>query len=369
MIENIRISNTIDGYVTNGWESTKLENHSGIVDVYRNFKADPKIIAYYNQPLYIAVKLRNKVVQKGDKILADFFLVNEKNLSGRYLLQVNAKTRAGIVQAQNFEVNIEGGIVYGQLLKESVPFSILENGYTTIEARLVKNNSVFASGSDLAFSVELVSQNDPVFVMDTSGKTQQILHEANVKYKEAGLVFPDKGTLFMGPQMQPVGKPGDHPVLNDRLKTEALVNWIAAGNTLVVLQNAPFWCEQLAVREVTEYTGTQKLGTNWMGGNYFVRQHPLFEGLPVNTAFNWEYQSLAGYNRDRFGLRLGNDSCVVGCYSDHKNEMYSALSIIPVGNGKIIVNTLDVSAAILSKMKAAVVAKKILQNIVSYSNK
>jgi len=89
----------------------------------------------------------------------------------------------------------------------------------------------------------------------------------------------------------------------------------------------------------------------------------------VNTAFNWEYQSLAGYNRDRFGLRLGNDSCVVGCYSDHKNEMYSALSIIPVGNGKIIVNTLDVSAAILSKMKAAVVAKKILQNIVSYSNK
>ena len=369
MIENIRISNTIDGYVTNGWESTKLENHSGIVDVYRNFKADPKIIAYYNQPLYIAVKLRNKVVQKGDKILADFFLVNEKNLSGRYLLQVNAKTRAGIVQAQNFEVNIEGGVVYGQLLKESVPFSILENGYTTIEARLVKSNSVFASGSDLAFSVELVSQNDPVFVMDTSGKTQQILREANVKYKEAGLVFPDKGTLFMGPQMQPVGKPGDHPVLNDRLKTEALVNWIAAGNTLVVLQNAPFWCEQLAVREVTEYTGTQKLGTNWIGGNYFVRQHPLFEGLPVNTAFNWEYQSLAGYNRDRFGLRLGNDSCVVGCYSDHKNEMYSALSIIPVGNGKIIVNTLDVSAAILSKMKAAVVAKKILQNIVSYSNK
>ncbi len=369
MIENIRISNTIDGYVTNGWESTKLENHSGIVDVYRNFKADPQIIAQYNQPLFVAVKLRNKVVEKGEKIQADFFLVNEKNLSGKYLLQVNAKNDGIVTQSQSFEVKIEGGVVYGQLLKEAIDFSITEQGYTIIEASLMKNNKVVASGSDKAFSVELSTPDQPVFVMDTSGKTQYLLREAKLGYKEAGLVFPERGTLFMGAQMQPLGLPGDHPVLNDRLKTEALVNWIAAGNTLVILKNAPFWCEHFAVREVAEYNGTQKMGINWFGGNYFVRQHPLFEGLPVNTAFNWEYQSLAGYDRDRFGLRLGNDSCVVGCYSDHKNEMYSAVSIIPIGSGRVILNTLDLQAAILSKEKSAVVAKKILQNIVSYSSK
>ena len=369
MIENSRISNTIDGYITNGWESTKLENHSGIVDVYRNFKANPNIISYYNQPLFVAVKLRNKVIEKGDSILADFFLVNENNLSGNYQLQVNARTDKGISQVQKFEVNIMGGVVYGQLLKEAVRFSFPGKGYTTIEASLVKNQKLVARGADLAFSVELPVRDQPVFVMDTSGKTQKILQGANIKYREAGLVFPETGTLFMGPQMQPIGKPGDHPVLNDRLKTDALVNWIAAGNTLVILQNTPFWCEHFNAREVTEYTGIQKLGTNWMGGNYFVREHPLFDGLPVNTAFNWEYQSLAGYNSDRFGLRLGNDSCIVGCYSDHKNEMYSALSVIHVGNGKIILNTLDLSAAILSKLKSAVVAKKIVQNIVSYSNK
>jgi hypothetical protein len=369
MIENIRISNTIDGYVTNGWESTKLENHSGIVDVYRNFKADPEIIAHYNQPLFVAVKLRNKVVETGTKILADFFLVNEKAISGSYRLEVNAKNSKGITQSQSFDVQIEGGLVYGQLLKEAISFSITENGYTSIEAALKKENKIVATGADKAFAVELSTPAQPVFVMDSSGKTQRLLSESKLNCKEAGLVFPDKGILFMGAQMQPLGLPGDHPVLNDRLKTEALVNWVAAGNTLIILQNAPYWCEQLAVREVTEYTGAKKLGTNWMGGNYFVREHPLFNGLPVNTAFNWEYQSLASYDRDRYGLILGNDSCIVGCYSDHKNEMYSAVSIIPLGSGRIILNTLDLQAAILSKQRSAVVAKKILENMVFYTNK
>jgi hypothetical protein len=366
MIENIRISNTIDGYATNGWESTKLENHSGIVDVYRNFKADPQIIAHYNQPLYIAVKLKNKVVEKGDRILADIYLVNEKDLSGDFDLLIHAKNDKGITQSQSFPININGGLVYGQLLKEAISFNIIENGYTSIEASLVKNNKVVAKGSDEAFAVELITPNQAVFVMDTTGKTQELLKEAKINYQEAGLIFPQKGILLMGPQLQPVGKPGDHPVLNERLKTEALINWVAAGNTLIILQNAPYWCDLLTVREVTEYRGIQRMGTNWMGGNYFVRKHPLFEGLPVNTAFNWEYQSLAGYDRDRFGLRLGNDSCIVGSYSDHKNEMYSALSIINVGSGKIILNTLDLKAAILSKQRSAVVAKRILENMISY---
>jgi len=46
IMENVHISNTIDGYATNGWESTKVENHSGVVDLYRNPKADPTLMSY-----------------------------------------------------------------------------------------------------------------------------------------------------------------------------------------------------------------------------------------------------------------------------------------------------------------------------------
>ena len=71
-IENIRISNVADGYAINGWEAQIIENHSGVVDVFRNPKADPAIIAYYNQPLYVAVKARSQLVQTPGNVLVDF---------------------------------------------------------------------------------------------------------------------------------------------------------------------------------------------------------------------------------------------------------------------------------------------------------
>ena len=98
-----------------------------------------------------------------------------------------------------------------------------------------------------------------------------------------------------------------------------------------------------------------------------MREHDLFDGLPVNTAFNWEYQALSQYNnRDRYGLRLMNDECVVGVTADHKQEIYSAVSILKVGKGRIIVSTLDLEAAINSGAEASVVAKKVLVNYIMY---
>jgi beta-galactosidase/beta-glucuronidase len=44
IIENIRINNIVDGYAVNGWESMKLENHSGIVDNFRHPKGDTTLM-------------------------------------------------------------------------------------------------------------------------------------------------------------------------------------------------------------------------------------------------------------------------------------------------------------------------------------
>ncbi len=83
------------------------------------------------------------------------------------------------------------------------------------------------------------------------------------------------------------------------------------------------------------------LGTSWYGGNYFVKSSSLFDGLPQDCVFNWEYQCFATYNKNRLGLRIGNGETIVGCVSDHKPEVFSALSIIPHGRGKIIISSLD----------------------------
>ena len=95
-----------------------------------------------------------------------------------------------------------------------------------------------------------------------------------------------------------------------------------------------------------DYRGSKKLGTAWYGGNFFNREHRIFDGLPVNCVFNWEYQCFATYNRHRVGLRCFNGETLVACVSDHKKEVYSALSVIPAGRGKIIITTLDIPACI-----------------------
>lgn len=95
-----------------------------------------------------------------------------------------------------------------------------------------------------------------------------------------------------------------------------------------------------------DYRGFKQLGRSWYGGNFFCRSHPIFEGLPTDCVFNWEYQCFAAYNRRRVGLRDMNGDVLVGCVSDHRKEVYSALSEIAVGRGRVLITTLDIPACL-----------------------
>lgn len=50
-------------------------------------------------------------------------------------------------------------------------------------------------------------------------------------------------------------------------------------------------------------------------------------------------------------MRILNGETVVGCVSDHKQEVYSALSIVPHGRGKIILCALDIQSCIRDARK------------------
>ena len=365
IMENVHISNTIDGFATNGWESTKIENHSGVVDLYRNPKADPKILAYYDQPLYVAVKVYNKVIEKGSETLVDFHIVNEKDIKGKLQLKVFAVDGDGQYHEQIFEVKASGGVVYGELLREKVNFKIRNNGYTSIKAVLLKGGKEIAVGRDEIFAVELNNNLPQVAVADTAGVMQKVLANAFINAETIDLtkMQPTQNILFVGGGFQPGFVKGNFR------QDDPMMEWVSRGNTLVVTNETAAWCDYLNMKEVVAFNGSRKLGINWFGGNFFVRENPWFNGLPVNEAFNWEYQCFTAYGRHREGLRIENDECLVGAYSDHKNELYSAFSVIPMGKGQIVLTTFDIRGAMLSGERNAVVAAKLLQNIVENAKK
>lgn len=151
-IENMRLNDVADGYAINGWESELIENHSGIVDCFRNPKGDTRILAHYNQPLYVAVKLRNTVASPGTRVLADFFAINERNLAGEHLLrcQLVDASGKGLTSVEQ-KVQLTGGDVYGEKLAEALAFEIPANatGQCRLEAELLDSSGqVKATGFD-----------------------------------------------------------------------------------------------------------------------------------------------------------------------------------------------------------------------------
>ncbi len=231
-----------------------------------------------------------------------------------------------------------GGNTYGELLKAGWVIPVNASGYCTVIAELIKNGKAVAKGDDKIFAV---SAEKPAIqlsgmVADTTGVLSRFLSAKGIRTEEYKSGTPKGDYLLVGgfePQQWGSG-------ISD------IMEWVYSGHTLIVVNNAERWAEFLSDKEVADYRGSKKLGTSWYGGNFFVKEHPLFEGLPQNCVFNWEYQCFATYNRKRTGLRLFNGETIVGCVSDHKKEVYSALSVIPAGRGKIVLCALDIFACI-----------------------
>ncbi len=339
IIENIRINNTVDGYAINGWESMKLENHSGVVDNYRHFKGDPELVARYNRPLVLSVKLNRKVLPVGRSTTADVFIINEKGLKGNYTLEVDYRLEDGtLLDSRSAKVKVSGGAVYGECLADGFEFKLSEAGRSRVEARLVRDGKTVCEGSDDIFAVKLDASGIPSAgsVADSSGRVASFLSSMGIAVKPYRSGTPEGDYLVVGAFEPTQWGSG----ISD------IMEWVYKGHTLIVVDNPERWAEFLSDKEVLDYRGSKKIGSSWYGGNFFNREHPVWAGLPQDCVFNWEYQCFATYNRRRIGLRCGNGQILAAAVADHKKEVYSVLSLIKAGRGQVILTTLDIPACI-----------------------
>lgn len=507
-IETIRINDATDGYAINGWEAEIIENHSGVVDCFRNPKADPAILRYYNQPLYVAVKTRSQFAQIPGNVVVDFYLVNEKDVHGPSTLLVQLKDSKGHeVYRNTFAVTPTGGEVYGQLLRAGVTVPIAgATGMFTIEASLYDiHGHIITTGHDQVLAVDWKTQTvpargatwestpkvsrfleqqkglkvaayqddlgpldwivatrspnegNPVEIppdnfrlpnSDQPGLTttffsdpdfQHPLHQrtdASVNFSVPDGATPDPalnmtenyGVRWEGRIIPPVsgdilfatdsndgvrlwlnGQPmfDDLPTRNNlvnrsrvhveagkavtvrielwhrRGNTQCRLLWLLPeshpadpqhllqrvhddGTTLVILDRADAWMGLLQKATPIKYNGSFIVGTAWLGGIHFVQQHPLFAGLPVNTAMDWPYQAVVENGRARSGLLLEGEDLVAGAWHCYPMKLGTAVGVIPYGKGKIVVSTLDIVDQLSSSETSAEVARKLLCNFISY---
>ena len=362
IIENARMSNVMDAYNLNGWSAAAT--HSDLVDAYRNPTGDPSILAYYNQPLYVAVKIRDKVLPTGTAPVADIFLVNEAGLKGSRTLELHFEAPSGeIIFSESYKVNIKGGEEFGQLLVEEVKLPpVNEHGYYLLYARIDGKNAVECTGFDDVFAVDYM--HGPGIagkgaVIDTTGVINTFLKETR------GITLPE--FTEDSPQLDYIVI-GTHDF--GRLRRSLynpVMEQVVNGATLIVLDSADQWAEQwdnLYEFQAVQYHGTQSFGGR---GRLFVGRSPLLRDLPLSQSMNWEYQVF--YRGRLGGLDIGRNGIetVVALAGQHKKDILTAVARIPFGRGRIIVSTLDILRYLDSEMPQAAMAKRMFLNFLEYS--
>lgn len=384
IIEQSRFDDTMDGLVVSGWESTAIDNHSGLLDNHRFFKGDPKVIASATKPEVLVVQARRVIVPKGEKAVVDFYLVNEVGRRGAHRLKIVARRPDGSVAFSKEEtVQVTGGEVYGQPMVQGIEIPADAAGMLTVEATLVAPNGsgaltkrepievVDVAGGAVLGKVAVVENGDEVAstLRDVWGVTPTGLDAPGLQ----AIVLAPKAT---GHDQNSAPKPSDEMFIKalERVKND--------GVRLVLWPDDNFRAENFVrqLREQRVTTGGESVGNlnaPWFGSWFFVRKHWLFDGLPTDCALDWRH-GVSAFNaptwlRDEPGGSVTNGymmdapgmEAVVGFGADHSTKVGTSACVIPYGKGQIVLMCLPQQVRSLKPGEFAMsqtVARRLLGN-------
>src|SRR5258708_7729819 len=181
IMENARMCNANDYLTISGWESTTIDNHSGIVDAHRDFRTDPTLLSRAMSPEVLVIRPRRFVLKPGNPAVVDVHLINETGRAGAQLLTITALNPDGsTLFTESRAVMATGGDVFGQLLSANFNFTPNTNGTLRITGVLAPQGGtggVVTNEADLAVvdPVAGASVLPRVVVAEGDGKVSQVL--------------------------------------------------------------------------------------------------------------------------------------------------------------------------------------------------
>ncbi|MDE1160913.1 MAG: glycoside hydrolase [Acidobacteriaceae bacterium] len=376
-MENARICDEIDFAAISGWESTAIENHSGIVDNLRNFKGDPEYIASSLRPIRLVAKQHNLNYAVGESATVDLFLLND---TGASLAEVKAakKVKLTVVSptgkrkvvgeydvpanvADQFSYLLAGDVQTPAFEEEGIHKLVFEAPLTTGAAF---TRDLWVANTKLGFK-------KPVRVgvsslLSPTRKQLEAIAGVTVEEFKAGETYD----LLVASGVQ-VGSKfdrqiGDETGLEAQAKKgdlhekeplghidEAVLKAVRSGTPLLAVVPDDYLADGVAKQLATmgAFTYTSQVGDTrapWMGNWLFVREHATFAGMPVDRALGVHYQA---HGKLSNGLMIeraagASDPVVIMGYSrDHDREVGAASFLCNVGKTPVMVHRAPAFAA------------------------
>lgn len=369
-MENARIADDLDFAAISGWESTAIENHSGIVDNLRNFKSDPKLIGDTLRPVRPIAKQRSLVIEQGKPATFDLYFANDTTQPVTGELVFALVTPSGRKQElvrlpapphvkDTFCTLLREGFDTPALTETGLyrfRFTLASDpaGTQTKEiwvtgvpaAKASRKITIGVSGLQAASRKqfdELASLIGATVKDFASGERFDLIISAGwtKRAKMDGQIGETTGEQM--PVMKPGHKPepGEvpEPTVLGQLQ-DGILEAVRNGTPLFAIPQADTLAQGVAqdLAKAGAFTYNGEVGdfrAPWMGNWYFNRAHALFEGMPVDQGMGGFYQAKG---RQSNGLRVEgpNVEVLVGYSRDHDRHVGAGTFLTRLGRGKIV---------------------------------
>jgi len=364
-MENIRICDEVDFAVISGWESTAIENHSGIVDNLRNFKGDPDLIASSLRPVRVIAKQHKLCYAVGESAVFDLYLLND---TGR---PVTGQVRFSMVDPGGKLTQL-GSWAAPQTTREvfSAPIQLAFSTPPLAREGIYRFRLTADAAPAANFSREIwVANTQPGFhrklSVGISGVMPAVRHQLSqlngigvsdfTEGTHYDLIISSgvvKGSRFERPvgeetglEAQPPTAGKNEPHIPGHIQAEVLTAVRSGTPLLAIIPDddlADGVAKQLADLGAFTYTGqVGDLRAPWMGNWLFVREHPTFAALPVNRALGIHYQSPG---KPSNGLLIDRApgapeaEVIMGYSRDHDRRIGAASFVCKLGQTPVLVH-------------------------------
>jgi hypothetical protein len=313
---------------------------------------------------------RNVYAERGTTI--EITGVNERDrIKGTLKLEIISDDGPTVFK-NKMEVNMASGIT--QLFKERLNTMSLEGTYT-VKAQITANDDLPIARNEYSFDVftaeQLTVPKRRISVLDPSNSLKPFLERKGFAFEEFGAATDRSLAVFVS---RTHVKTKDQGALFGELR-----KFVKSGGTAVYFQaggtyvkwGTPDKASRLLPVDLRLKRG---LG-HWMGHPRFVKDHPVFDGLPVDCIMSqvyenvWPQHSLIGVDGETFAGTIGIDW--FPDYDLNRRHYYgpgdvwwgSDMAVAPVGKGRCILSQFR----IVDNLDKDPIADKILFNLIEWT--
>ena len=344
-MENVRICDEVDFAAISGWESTAIENHSGIVDNLRNFKGNPELIASSLRPIRPVAKQHKLCYGLGENAVFDLYLLNDTDQAISGKLQLSMMEPGGTSREL-------GSWPIPHRIPDQFSYAI-HTGFTTpplsreiwvvnTQPAFARKLSIGTSGVLLAVKRQLAKLvGVEVSEFSGAGRYDLIVTSGVVKGSKLDRVIGDETGL----EAQPTTTVSDTAQVTGKIEQGVLAA-LRSGTPLLAIVPDDYLADgvatQLAALGAFTYQG--QVGDTrapWMGNWLFVREHPTFSSLPVDRVLGVHYQA---HGKASNGLLIErangapDPEVIIGYSRDHDRKIGAASFVCKLGSTPMLVH-------------------------------